>query len=242
VTTGASTEELRLFIPITKIDEEKRLVYGTVTEEVMDKSGEMFDYATSKPYFEKWSAEISKATNGKSVGNLRVMHTSKAAGKLVSLDLDDADKRISCAAKVVDDDEWKKCLEGVYTGFSQGGRYVRRWKDEGGSARYTAEPSEVSIVDNPCLGTAHFQLAKADGTVEDREFKSKEVESGEGRPEGGKAEGTELTGKQDGGDGERTGDGQSGSDGAGGGGAEVEKSQAAPHVAWVETRTPWPFN
>lgn len=161
---------MRLFIPITKIDVEKRLVYGVITEELMDKKGEVFDYSSSKPYFEEWSGAISKATGGKSVGNLRSMHGAVAAGKLVQLDLDDTEKRVSCVAKVVDDEEWNKCVEGVYTGFSQGGDYVRRWTD-GGVKRYTGKPYEVSLVDNPCVGTAHFELVKADGSVEIREFK-----------------------------------------------------------------------
>jgi hypothetical protein len=54
-----------------------------------------------------------------------------------------------------------------------GGRYIKKWTDEadGGAQRYTAAPSEVSLVDNPCVKTALFQVAKADGTVEDRAFK-----------------------------------------------------------------------
>lgn len=162
--------DFTLFIPITKVDEEKRMVYGTVTEEVQDKSGEVFHYDSSKPFFEAWSAAISEATGGKSVGNLRAMHTNKVAGKLTELTFDDAEKRISCAAKVLADDEWSLVMEGAYTGFSQGGKYVRRWTDDDGLKRYTANPAEVSIVDNPCLGTAHFQMVKADGSVEQRAF------------------------------------------------------------------------
>ena len=162
---------LNIFIPITKVDEEKRLVYGTVTEEVLDKSGEMFDYDSSKPYFEQWSGEFSKATGGKSLGNVRVMHSAKVAGKIVELEMDDVAKRITCAAKIIDDAEWKMCLEGAYTGFSQGGKYVRRWTDDAGVKRYTASPSEISVVDNPCLHTAHFECVKADGTIITKEFK-----------------------------------------------------------------------
>lgn len=169
----ATGDDLRLFIPITKIDEEKRLVYGTITEEVMDKSGEVFDYDSSKPHYEKWSNEIAKATDGKSVGNLRVMHGTKAAGKLTQLDMDDAEKRVSCVAKVVDDDEWNKCLEGVYSGFSHNGRCLKRWVEKG-VRRYTVAPFEVSLVDNPCSPGSHFQVAKADGTTEEREFKQSE--------------------------------------------------------------------
>lgn len=183
------TDELKLFIPITKIDQEQRIVYGTLTEEVVDKSGETMDYASSKPYFEAWSSDFSRATDGKSVGNLRVMHTHKVAGKLISIDFDDAEKRISCAAKVLDDAEWAMCLEGAYTGFSQGGRYVRRWELEG-RRRYTAAPNEASLVDNPMLASARFQLLKVDGEVEEREFKTKTDETNETNTEVTKAEPT----------------------------------------------------
>jgi len=176
--------EMNLFIPITKIDEEKRLVYGVVTEESLDKSGEVFDYATSKPFYEAWSGDISKATDGKSVGNLRVMHTDKVAGKLTQLVFDDENKRIECAAKVIDDAEWRMCLEGAYTGFSQGGRYRKRWTDVDDVTRYTVEPVEVSLVDNPCLSTARFSLVKADGTVEAHEFKNQKDEKVKGEVKG----------------------------------------------------------
>ena len=59
--------DLQLFIPITKIDVARRLVYGTIAEEVPDKSGEIMDYETAKPAFAAWSADISKA-----VGSSRV--------------------------------------------------------------------------------------------------------------------------------------------------------------------------
>ena len=49
------------------------------------------------------------------------MHAPIAAGKLTDIAFDDDAKRITVAAKIVDDDEWRKVQEGVYTGFSQGG-------------------------------------------------------------------------------------------------------------------------
>lgn len=162
--------KLRVFVPIRKVDEENRLVYGTITEEVMDKSGEVMDYASSKPLFEKWSQGIASATDGKSLGNVRVMHTAKAAGKLTDIVFLDEDRRIEAAAKIVDDDEWEKVKEGVYTGFSIGGRYAKRWKD-GDVQRFTADPVEVSLVDNPCVPTAHFSMVKANGAEEQVAFK-----------------------------------------------------------------------
>lgn len=161
----------QIFLPLTKVDEEQRLVYGRITAEELDKSGEVMDYATSKPLFEKWSAGVSAATNGLSKGNVRVMHQSQVAGKLTELDFNDEDQSIEVCSKIVDDNEWQKVLEGCYTGFSVGGKYAKRW-NEGGVKKYTAEPSEVSIVDNPCVTSATFHLIKADGTESDIMFKS----------------------------------------------------------------------
>ena len=122
--------DFRLFVPLTKVDVEKRLVYGTIAEEIADKANEIMDYASARPEFEAWSAEIKKASDGRSAGNLRAMHGHIAAGKLETIGFDDDAKRIECCGKVVDDAEWAKVLEGVYTGFSMGGHYVKRWKDE----------------------------------------------------------------------------------------------------------------
>ncbi|MGD0144300.1 MAG: hypothetical protein ABSC92_14185 [Rhizomicrobium sp.] len=165
---------LNLFVPLTKVDVEKRLVYGTVAEEIADRSGEIMDYETAKPEFAKWSADIAKASDGKSVGNLRSMHGSVAAGKLESIAFDDAAKRIEACGKVIDDGEWNKVLEGVYTGFSMGGKYLRRWRDAEAPhlTRYTPQPAEVSLVDNPCIPTATFEVVKADGSMELRKFKT----------------------------------------------------------------------
>lgn len=172
--------KLNLFIPIKKIDEEQRLVYGQVAAEVLDNSGEMFDYEASKPYFEKWSENAYATSGGKSYGNLRVMHTAKVAGRIdAPLHFDDQNKTIEAVAKVVDDEDWKKVLEGCYTGFSMGGRYVERVK-KGSETRYTADPVEVSLVDKPCIPTATFEVVKADGVVETRHFDESVVQKIDG--------------------------------------------------------------
>ncbi len=164
-------DPLKIFIPIIKIDEEKRLVFGRVTEEKADSSNETFDYSTSKPYYEEWSGYFQKATDGKSYGNLRAMHDpKKASGVIQNLNLDDREKAVEVVAKVVDEDDWKKCVDGVYTGFSQGGRYVKKWFD-GKTNRYTAAPNEISLVDYPALKSATFSLVKSNGIVEEHAFK-----------------------------------------------------------------------
>jgi hypothetical protein len=166
--------DMTLFVPITKIDAAQRLVYGVVTAETPDVAGEVCDYASTKPHYQKWSQNFMSASGGKSFGNLRAMHGNVAAGKLVDIAFNDAHKRIEICGKVVDDDEWKKVEEGVYTGFSQGGRYLKRWPDPDAPTlmRYTAEPLEVSLVDHPCLPEATFAVIKADGSTELRKFKT----------------------------------------------------------------------
>jgi hypothetical protein len=161
---------LDLFLPLLKVDLDRRLVSGVATAETPDRAGEIFDYASSKPYFKQWSAEALAASGGKSLGAVRAMHGPVAAGKLTDIAFDDEAKQITVAAKIVDDDEWRKVQEGVYTGFSQGGRYVKRWADaETGLTRYTAEPHEISLVDLPCVPNATFEVVK-NGVVEKRAF------------------------------------------------------------------------
>jgi hypothetical protein len=158
-----------LFAQIAKIDESKHEVWGIATAEVIDKEGEIFDYDSSKPYFKKWSDEIAKATDGKSLGNVREMHAPSAVGKLVAIDFDDDLKQVRVGARIVDSAAWQKCMQGVYTGFSIGGAYVKAWK-EGEYVRFTAKPVEISVVDNPCVPGAHFTAVKADGSFEVRKF------------------------------------------------------------------------
>jgi hypothetical protein len=165
-------KEFDMFIPLTKVDAGRRLVYGLVTAETPDRGNEICDYATTKPHYQKWSQEFHKASGGKSLGNLRAMHGKVAAGRLETLHFDDAAKQIEICAKVIDDAEWAKVEAGVYTGFSQGGGYVKRWPDESDArlTRYTANPSEISLVDLPCLPDATFTMIKANGLVEQKSF------------------------------------------------------------------------
>lgn len=160
---------MQIFAALTKVDEASRTVSGVIANEAVDRSGEVFDYESSKPLFEAWSGNFAKATDGKSVGNVRAMHGNVAAGVLKSLNMDDAAKAITVDAKIVDDNEWAKVQQGVYTGFSIGGKYARKWAD-GDVKRYTAEPYEVSLVDLPCNPDAMFTVVKADNSQEMRKF------------------------------------------------------------------------
>lgn len=168
-----------VFFQLRKVDEERRLVYGRATQEVLDRSGEIMDYDSSKPLIQAWSDETLAASSGLSKGNVRAQHRKdSAAGKVVDLTFDDEAKAVDIAVKVVDEGDWKKVQEGVYTGFSMGGSYAKKWTDPavttatGGIVkRYTAQPSEVSLVDRPCVPTAgFFEVLKADGSTEQKAF------------------------------------------------------------------------
>jgi hypothetical protein len=161
-----------MFIPLMKADAVQRLVYGSI-DETPDRAREIMDYATAKPAFEEWSKSVFDASGGKSYGNVRAQHDGRrAAGLLKSISFDDEAKRIDFCAYIEDDQDWRKVESGVYTGFSPGGRYVKRWKDADlpDHNRYTPSVGELSVVDVPCIPSATFALIKADGTEESREF------------------------------------------------------------------------
>ena len=164
-------------IPLSKAYEDKRLVFGRATQQIVDRAGEMMDYDSSKPYFLEWSNDFAKRTNGKSYGAIREQHDSKrAVGKIVEpLSFSDEEKAIDICVKVVDDVAWNKVKEGVLTSFSIGGSYGKQWVDEEGISRYTAIPTEISLVDQPACSTATIQFIKADGTTEEKTFNKKEA-------------------------------------------------------------------
>lgn len=180
-----------VFLQITKVDEAKRLVYARVTDETIDKADEIFDYDTSKPHFEAWSADVQKASGGKSHGNVRSMHGKVAAGTIKSIGFDDAHKAIDAVISVSDDNEWRKCLDGTHTGVSIGGSYVKKWPDEvvKTATRYTAKPIELSLVDRPCNpNSLFFDVLKADGTVLQKAFQTTEPETVTGESVGNEME------------------------------------------------------
>jgi hypothetical protein len=153
------------YFQLVKVDEAQRIVYGVVTAEREDRDGEICDYASTKPEYEKVNREMGKASDGENIMPLREMHQLHAVGAGKSIDFDDATKTIRMGFKVVEDSTWKKVLEKVLLGFSQGGRYVRKWTQDK-KQYYTAEPTEVSLVDSPCLPGAQIEYVKADGSIE----------------------------------------------------------------------------
>jgi hypothetical protein len=159
----------KLYGPLIKVDEAKREIQGIITNESVDRSNEICDYASTKPYYKELMSEMSKATDGRNLFPLREMHGLTSAGKGISIQFDDDKKQIFGVFKVEDNDAWQKVLEGCYSGLSQGGAYKKRWQ-EGDYTRFTAKPIECSLVDVPALPDAVFQLVRANGSVELRKF------------------------------------------------------------------------
>lgn len=139
--------EFRLFAQFQKVDEEKREVYGYASTEAMDSQGEI----VKKDAIEKALPDYMK------FGNIREMHQPSAVGKTKSAEIDD--KGLFLKTKIVDDSAWAKVKEGVYNGFSIGGRILEKV----GKEIRDLELVEISIVDRPANPEALFTVYKVDG-------------------------------------------------------------------------------
>lgn len=178
-----NVEFLTLAIANADIDEERRIVRGVFISEEPNNLDQIFDYNSSKPYISKWSRGFASATNGKSKGNVRLMHglTKKGVelvGTVVELDFNDKAKTISGAVHVSDDETWRKVQEGILTGFSFGGDSKGApWKDKIASAkygrpmvRYTFVPRELTLCDRGRIpGTEFTSIENADLAPENQE-------------------------------------------------------------------------
>ena len=151
-------------------------MYGVGAAEVPDRTNEILDYATSKVLVQEWSDNAYAASGGKSYGNIRLMHKAEAVGKIAEpIGFNDLHKQFELCVKVTDDAAWNAVKEGVLTGFSIGGGYHlgKKWTDPQNPMlkRYTAKPSEFSLVDLPCIPGSTFTMVKADGVTEEVAFK-----------------------------------------------------------------------
>ncbi|MGG5810930.1 hypothetical protein [Falsiroseomonas sp. CW058] len=163
---------MELFARLAKVHEEERVIHARALCEEPDRSGEVIDFDAAVTAFQQWSAEMKAASGGKSLGNVRVMHQPRVAGRIIDVMVKPDERAIDVAIKVDDEQIWQMCKTGAYTGLSIGGAYARKWTDPDRPTltRYAPRLSEVSIVDRPCVPSATFQMLKADGSVEERHF------------------------------------------------------------------------
>lgn len=135
-----------VFLPIAKLDEDQRLVYGyasTPRKDLQDERVSLDAVKGALPDYMEW-------------GNIREMHQLSAVGTTKQANVDD--KGLYICGKVVDDPAWSKVKEGVYKGFSIGGEAVQKVGDEITKLRIT----EISLVDRPANPDCKIESWKAD--------------------------------------------------------------------------------
>ena len=162
-----------LSLPITKVDEEKRMVYGTMTTEDLDSQGDITDYDSACKALESWP------------GNVREQHDNKkAVGSAVEIMKNDTGRKVDVGVYVSKGapDTWEKVLDKTLKGFSFGvpvGKFTRTpttteitkadgSKEQRKCNRLHVETfSELSLVDNPANPSAQIYMVKSvDGELE----------------------------------------------------------------------------
>jgi len=161
-------ENLRLSMPLTKVDKDRRIVSGFASLDNVDKQDDIV------------TAEASMNAFAKFRGNIREMHQPLAVGKMVSFKEDkyfDPETKtmykgvfVSAYVSKGAQDTWEKVLDGTLTGFSIGGR-MNKWDDaydekSDKSIRVIKEYDlvELSLVDSPANQFANIlSVEKVDG-------------------------------------------------------------------------------
>jgi hypothetical protein len=146
-------ENLRLSMPIGKVDAERRIVSGFASLDNIDKQDDIVTAEASVKAFKNFK------------GNLREMHQPSAVGKMVSFKEDryfDPNSKkfyngvyVSAYVSKGAQDAWEKVLDGTYSGFSIGGN-IKSWDDAYNADLDKAirvikdyELFELSLVDSP---------------------------------------------------------------------------------------------
>jgi hypothetical protein len=142
----------KAFAPITKVDDEQRMVYGYASTDSKDSQGEIV----------KSDAIEAALPDYMRFANIREMHTMSAVGVAKSAEVNEGGLYIG--AKVVDDAAWIKVKEGVYKGFSIGGKALEKANGIISKLRLT----EISLVDRPANPECVIDTWKAE-SLEDGE-------------------------------------------------------------------------
>jgi hypothetical protein len=180
-------DNLRLSMPFSKVDKERRIVSGFASLDNLDKQ---MDIVTS---------EASMSAFAKFRGNIREMHQPLAVGKMVNFKEDkyfDPESKkfykgvfVSAYVSKGAQDTWEKVLDGTLTGFSIGGR-MNKWDDGYDEKSDTQiriikdyDLVELSLVDSPANQFANIvsvekidgvDVIKADETLLENVFYDKE--------------------------------------------------------------------
>jgi hypothetical protein len=161
-------DNLRLSMPLTKVDKERRIVSGFASLDNVDKQDDIV------------TAEASLEAFAKFRGNIREMHQPLAVGKMVDFKaekyFDPESKKfyngvfVSAYVSKGAQDTWEKVLDGTLAGFSIGGR-MNKWDDGFDEKSDKAiriikqyDLIELSLVDSPANQFANIvSVEKVDG-------------------------------------------------------------------------------
>lgn len=174
---------VNLTMPISKIDEEKRIVSGFATLDNIDKQGDRVLPEASEKAFASFR------------GNVRLMHQPIPAGKVVSFRSDtffDPETKKQYTGVFVDayvskgaQDIWEMVLDGTLTGFSIGGAIKDTETELDSESNKTVrvikeyDLVELSLVDSPANQFANiFSIQKTiDGDVVDGMFTKSNIQN-----------------------------------------------------------------
>jgi HK97 family phage prohead protease len=137
--------QVHFYGAFTKRDEAKRLVAGYASTEAVDSDGETILRSGLKEALADYME----------YANVREMHSASAVGVTKEAAIDD--RGLYITVKVIDDGAWRKVQEGVYRGFSIGGRIKER---DSVNRKIIKRLSlhEISLVDRPSNPDAKFEL------------------------------------------------------------------------------------
>ena len=161
-------DNVRLSMPFSKVDKERRVVSGFATLDNVDKQADIVTTDASLKAFAKFR------------GNIREMHQPTAVGKMISFKEDkyfDPEAKkfysgvyVSTYISKGAQDTWEKVLDGTLSGFSIGGK-MNKW-DDGYDEKMDSKIRiikdydlvELSLVDNPANQFANvLSVEKVDG-------------------------------------------------------------------------------
>jgi Putative phage serine protease XkdF len=144
--------DFRMYLPIdlAKVDKQQQMVWGFASTPTLDLDNEIVKLEAIEealPDYMEWR-------------NIREMHQPSAVG--VTKEATVKKDGLYIGAKIVDQDAWQKVVEGVYKGFSIGGRTLEKLDNEITKLRLT----EISLVDRPANPDCKIEVIKVAKTAE----------------------------------------------------------------------------
>lgn len=161
-------DNIRLSMPFSKVNEERRIVSGFATLDNVDRQSDIVTTEASLKAFAKFR------------GNIREMHQPISVGKMISFKEDkyfDPESKkfytgvyVSAYVSKGAQDTWEKVLDGTLSGFSIGGK-MNKWDDAYDEKMDSAvriikdyDLVELSLVDSPANQFANvLSIEKVDG-------------------------------------------------------------------------------